>query len=141
MGRQRFTFLKRELESGKGDRKALEELGDICLEQDDFNQAITYYQRAARQSGNTRVPATKLAYCFAKKRMFDLAGETLGDLRLSLDDNDEELEEMMVWIYKTAEVLEEARMFERASKLFKQLMKIDAGYKDVITRVEKLGRM
>jgi hypothetical protein len=32
-------------------------------------------------------------------------------------------------------------MFERASKLFKQLMKIDAGYKDVITRVEKLGRM
>jgi predicted Zn-dependent protease len=141
MGRQRFTFLKRELESGKGDRKALEELGDICLEQDDFNQAITYYQRAARQSGNTRVPATKLAYCFAKKRMFDLAGETLGDLRLSLDDNDEDLEEMMVWIYKTAEVLEEARMFERASKLFKQLMKIDAGYKDVITRVEKLGRM
>ncbi len=141
MGRQRFTFLKRELESGKGDRKTLEELGDICLEQEDFNQAITYYQRAARQTGTTRVPATKLAYCFAKKRMFDLAGETLADIRLSLDDNDAELEEMMTWIYRTAEVLEEARMFERASRLFKQLMKIDAGYKDVITRVEKLGRM
>ncbi|MDK2972067.1 MAG: Tetratricopeptide repeat [Candidatus Sumerlaeota bacterium] len=140
LGKQRFAFLKREIEAGKGDGNTLEELGDLCVSQEDFNQAITYYQRAARQAGANRIPRAKLAYAFAKKRMFDLAGETLGEMSLNIDDDPEELEALMTWLYNTAEVLEESHMFERASRLFKQLMKIDAGYKDVLQRVERLSR-
>ncbi len=141
LGEQRFSFLQRELEAGKGDANTLEELGDLSLEREDYHQAITYYQRASRQKGATRVPAAKLAYCFAKKRMFDLAGETLMEIKLSLSDDSEELDVLMRWIYKTAEALEGAHMFEKASRLFKQLMKIDAGYRDVLQRVEKLNKM
>ncbi|MGF1573257.1 MAG: hypothetical protein ACFCU1_09310 [Sumerlaeia bacterium] len=139
LGEQRFEFLKREVEAGKGDKNTLEELGDLRLEAKDFNNAITYYQRAARQSEVNRIAQAKLAYAFAKKRMFDLASETLLDLKLSLDDDSEELDQLMGWLYKTGEVLEEAHMFNSASKLFKQLMKVDAGYRDVIQKVEKLG--
>lgn len=139
LGEQRFEFLKRELEAGKGDSTTLEELGDLRMEAKDFNNAITYYQRAARQTDGNRIAQAKLAYAFAKKRMFDLASETLTDLKLSLDDESGELEQLMGWLYKTGEVLEEAHMFNSAAKLFKQLMKVDAGYKDVIQKVERLG--
>lgn len=141
VGQQRFSFLQRELENGKADEKMLEELGDLCREQDDLNAAVSYYQRAARQTPGNRVPIAKLAYCFARKRLFDLCGETMADLRLSLDNDPEELEHLMIWVYRTGEALEEARLFESAGKVFKQLMKIDAGYKDVLVRVERLGRM
>lgn len=140
LGNERFAFLKRELETGKGNENTLEELGDLCLEKEEYNQAITYYQRAARQSGSSRTPRAKLAYSFARKRMFDLCGETLAELKLSLNDDPEELDNLMTWLYRTAEVLEEAHMFERAAKLFKQLMKIDAGYRDVLQRVERLAK-
>lgn len=139
LGAERLAFLKRELDAGNADEKALEEVGDLCREAGDFAQAINYYQRAARQKGATRVPMTKLAYCFAKERMFDLASETLSELRLSLQDDPAELEAVMDWIYQSAEVFEQARMFERAAMLFKQLMKIDAGYRDVLGRFKKLG--
>ena len=139
LGEQRFEFLKRELEAGKGDRTTLEELGDLRLEAKDFNNAITYFQRAARMTDGSRIAVVKLAYAFAKKRMFDLAGETLGEMKLSLEDDPAELEQLMSWIYRTAEVLEEAHMFSSAGKLYKQLMKIDAGYRDVISKVERLG--
>jgi tetratricopeptide (TPR) repeat protein len=139
LGEQRLAFLKRELESGKGDRNTLEEIGDLCREAEDFNQAITYYQRAARQAGASRVPVAKLAYCFARKRLFDTAGETMAELTLSLQDDSTELDSLMVWIYRTGEVFEEARFFERALRIFKQLMKVDAGYKDVLERVERLS--
>lgn len=140
LGKQRFAFLKQEIESGKGSGKALEELGDLCASQNDYNQAITYYQRAARQKTTNRIPRVKLAHAFAKKRMFDLAGETLAEISLSIDDSPEDLEELMDWLYRTAEVLEEAHMFERANRLFKQLMKIDAGYRDVLQKVERLSK-
>ncbi|MDX1973584.1 MAG: hypothetical protein SFY68_13725, partial [Candidatus Sumerlaeia bacterium] len=126
-------------EAGKGDRTTLEELGDLRLEAKDFNNAITYFQRAARMTDGSRIAVVKLAYAFAKKRMFDLAGETLGEMKLSLEDDPAELEQLMSWIYRTAEVLEEAHMFSSAGKLYKQLMKIDAGYRDVISKVERLG--
>lgn len=140
LGRERFAFLQKEIEAGKGDGTTLEELGDICMDQKDHNQAITYYQRAARQPGASPIPKVKLAYAFACKRMFDLAGETLAEITLKIDDDPAQLEDMMTWMYRTGEVLEEAHMYDRASRLFKQLMKVDAGYKDVIQRVEKLSR-
>lgn len=139
LGEQRLSFLKRELDSGKGDGSTLEEIGDLCRDAEDFNQAITYYQRAARQAGSSRAPVAKLAYCFARKRMFDTAGETLGELKLSLQDDPEELEQLMVWIYRTAEAFEEARLFDNALRIYKQLLKVDAGYKDVLDKVERLG--
>ena len=137
---QRLAFLKHEAGSGKGDAATLEEIGDLCRVQKDYNQAIAYYQRAARQTGATRIPTVKLAWCFAQKGMYDLTGETLGELKLSLGDSNDELQDLMGWLYKTAQTLEDAHLFERATRLYKQLMKIDAGYSDVLERVERLTR-
>lgn len=135
---KRFAFLQREVEGGKASYDQLMELGDLSREAEDFGQAITYYQRASRQPEASRLPLAKLAYCYAKKRLFDMAGDTLGELKLSLQDDPAELDELMGWVYQTAELLEEAHFFNRAAAMFKQLVKIDAGYKDVLNRVEKL---
>ncbi len=137
---QRIAALRAKIDAEGGDLETFEHLGDLCIEEEEFNEAITAFQRAARQKGASRIPQAKLAYCFARKRMFDLAGETLSEIRLTLDDDAGELDQLMVWMYRTGEALEDAHMFERASKLYKQLMKIDAGYKDVIQKVEKLGK-
>ncbi len=137
---QRIASLREKVDSGAGDKEAFEQLGDLYIEDENFNEAITAFQRAARQKGAGRIPQVKLAYSFARKRMFDLAGETLSEIKLTLDDDPQELDLLMVWMYRTGEALEDAHMFDRASKLYKQLMKIDAGYKDVIQKVEKLGK-
>ncbi len=143
MGERRFAFLQRELEAGKGGAETLEQLGDIARDMGNFGNAITYYQRASRDRENkslARRCTAKLAYCYMKKRLDDLCTETLRDIHISLEDDPQDLQAIMDILYDIGDMFLDLKMYERAERVFKQLCKIDAGYRDVLTKIEKLRR-
>jgi tetratricopeptide (TPR) repeat protein len=139
LGNKRFAYLQKELDAGRGGAELLEQLGDIARELGNYNDAIAYYQRASREPSIGRRAKTKLAWVFAKKRLYDVASETLAEISLSLDDDPAEMTQLMDLIYEIASMFHEAHLHDRALKLFKLLLKIDAAYRDVLRRVEALA--
>lgn len=143
LGERRFSFLQRELEAGKGGAELLEQLGDVASEMGRYSDAITSFQRASRQKDDpalSRRCTAKLAYCYMKKRLDDLAQETLREITINLDDDPQELATIMDILYQIGDMFTEYKMYDRAEKVFKQLCKIDAGYRDVLQRVEGLRK-
>lgn len=138
LGGKRFAFLQRELEAGKGGAETLEKLGDLAVEMGNLPDAITYYQRAAREPSIAKRATVKLAWAFAKRRLYDVASDTLSDVTLTLQEDPAEMSRMMDMIYEIAQMFHEANLQDRSLRLFKILMKIDAGYRDVLRRVETL---
>lgn len=139
MGNKRFAYLQKELDAGRGGAELLEQLGDIARDLENYNDAIAYYQRASREPSIGRRAKTKLAWVFAKKRLFDVSSETLAEISLSLDDDPAEMTQLMDLIYEIASMFQEAHLHDRSLKLFKLLLKIDAAYRDVLRRVEALA--
>ncbi|MEO8376971.1 MAG: tetratricopeptide repeat protein [Candidatus Sumerlaeota bacterium] len=141
MGQRRFAFLQREQEAGKGGPEVLEQLGDIAMSLSNYNDAITYFQRASRERDKAdlqRRCTAKLALAYMKKRLDDLCTDTLRDITITLDDDPKELDIIMSILYDIGVMMQEAKMYEKSEKVFKQICKIDAGYRDVLTKVEGL---
>lgn len=141
LGQRRFAFLKGEVDAGKGGPEQLERLGDISRDIAQYHEAITYYQRASRDTSDAnraRRCTAKLAWCYMKRRLDDLCEETLKGVRISLEDDQAELDTIMDIMYDIGDMMVEAKMYDKADRVFKQLCKIDAGYRDVLARVEKL---
>lgn len=141
LGERRLEVLKREIEAGRGGAATLEQLGDIARDIARYNDAITYFQRASRDpedAARARRCRVKLAHCYMKKRLDDLCSETLREVHLSLDDDPRELQEIMDLLYQIGDLFLEAKLYDKAEKVFKQLCKIDAGYRDVLRKVEAL---
>ena len=141
LGQRRFLFLQREQEAGKGGPEVLEQLGDIAMSLSNYNDAITYFQRASRERDKAdlqRRCTAKLALAYMKKRLDDLCTDTLRDITISLDDDPKELDIIMSILYDIGVMMQEAKMYEKAEKVFKQICKIDAGYRDVLSKVEGL---
>ncbi|MDX2175285.1 MAG: hypothetical protein SF028_02335 [Candidatus Sumerlaeia bacterium] len=139
LGKKRFEHLRRETEEGRGSPETLEELGDIARALANLNDAITFYQRASREPATARRAKVKLAHVFAQKKLYDVAWETLSEVQLSLSDNQEELRGLMDLIYEIADMFYQSRIHDRSLSLFKLLLRIDAGYRDVLARVESLN--
>lgn len=141
LGQQRFEFLKQEMESGKGGSETLEKLGDTAYEIENFHDAITYFQRASRDKedpSRARRCKAKLARTYMQKNLDDLCTETLREISITMDDPEEDLIVIMDILYEIAEMYQQLKHYDRADKIFKQLCKIDAGYRDVLTRIEGL---
>jgi tetratricopeptide (TPR) repeat protein len=141
LGERRLAYLKKELEAGRGDAATLEQLGDIARDVGNFNDAITYFQRASRERDDEmrmKRCTAKLAQCYLKKRLDDLASETLRDLTISLEDEPEALASIMDILYEIGDLFLELKLYAKAERIFKQLCKIDAGYRDVLSKVESL---
>jgi len=135
-----LELLREQLEALPDQPALLHEMADLYLEFARLNDAITAYQKAAQNAeGNLRnLCLIKLAHCLASKQMFDLADETVRELDLREKDP-EHLEEIKRHLYEVALLLEEHEQLERALQIHKKLFKIDAGYKDVVTRIEALS--
>lgn len=141
LGERRFAFLKRELEAGKGGPETLEQLGDIALVMQNNGDAITYFQRASRDREDpirARRCQAKLALAYMRKRLDDLASETLRDITISLNDDPADLAVIMDILYEIGNMFMEYKLYQKAEKVFKQLCKIDAGYRDVLQKMEGL---
>lgn len=109
------------------------ELGELYLRAGKIGEAIKEFQKA-RDNPHKRITALgSLAQCYAKRKMFDLAAETLQDAIKEKTLFDEEKKEL---IYQLGCVLENMGKRDEAIEQFKLVYKADSGYKDVATKVE-----
>lgn len=101
-------------------------------------EAIVHYQRAADDPELHVVATFKLAVCLCDRRLFTLADETLDPIELTKErvQKHPELKNMLYWI---ADTLEVELYKDPAQKYFKRLFRVDASFKDVVTRLERLG--
>ncbi len=102
-----------------------------------IHHAIGHYQRAANDPELADLATTKLAICLCDRRLFDLADETLDAMELTQEKaaRNPELKSMYYWI---ADTLEQELLKKSALKYFKRLFRVDASFRDVVVRLEKL---
>jgi tetratricopeptide (TPR) repeat protein len=114
------------------------EIADLYFFFGDYNRAILHYQKACLGPLRSNVAKAKLSLALAKRRMYDLAEETLGEITLRLESEDD-IALMKQLFYAIAEIFEEENLREKALKFYKQVFKIDAGYRDVVEKIERLS--
>jgi tetratricopeptide (TPR) repeat protein len=109
------------------------ELGELYFRAGKIGEAIRELQKA-QDNPHKRVAAMNLlAQCFARRKMFDLAAETLQNAIKEKPGFDEEKKELL---YHLGCVLENMGKKEEAIEQFKLIYKSDIGYKDVAARVD-----
>src|SRR5690606_28198540 len=138
MKRDRMEEIKGLLKERPGDRDLLEELGDIYHDFEQLNEAITHYQRAGLNDPERRIPRAKLGYLLARKGLFTDADEALAEADLNPALEPEEQEILKSLFFRTAQLMEEESEDERALNLYRRIFRVDAGYKDVVSHIERL---
>jgi len=109
------------------------EMGALYFQAGKISEAIREFQKA-QDNPNKRVAAMGyLAQCFAKRKMYDLAAETLQNAIKEKTLFDEEKKELT---YQLGCVLESMGQKEPAIEQFKLIYKADIGYKDVAAKVD-----
>jgi tetratricopeptide (TPR) repeat protein len=103
-----------------------------------YNEAILHYQKAGQQRLLANICKAKLAWCLAKKGMTDLAEESLAEVKVTEGDP-EELAAIKNIMYEIGFLFEEARLPSKALRMYKQVFRIDAGFRDVVERIERLS--
>jgi len=138
----RLQSLRQQLDLSPDQPALLHEVADLHAGFGHLNEAITAYQRSAQNAeGNLRALCLiKLAHCLANKQMFDLADETLRDLEVREKDP-EHLEDIKRYLYEVGQLFELDEQFDRALQIHKKLFKIDAGYKDIVSKIEMLSHL
>jgi len=138
----RLELLRQQAELAPDQPALLHEIGDLHSGFGRLTDAITAYQRAAQNAeGNLRALCQiKLSHCLANKQMFDLADETLRDLDVREKDPDH-LDDIKRFLCEVGQLFELDEQFDRALQIFKKLFKIDAGYQDIVGKIEALSHL
>ncbi|GIX45775.1 MAG: hypothetical protein KatS3mg130_2183 [Candidatus Sumerlaea sp.] len=140
--RARMEELKRLLDDSPPNAPVLHmELGDLAHDFGMLNDAIVHYQRAAQDPALHNVALAKLAYVLASKGLFNEAEETLRDVELRVDQQADEQAKLKALLYRTAELMEEDKEFQLALQLYKRVFRVDAGYREVVSKIERLQRL
>lgn len=109
------------------------EMGALYFQAGKIGEAIREFQKA-QDNPHKRIAAMNyLSQCFAKRKMYDLAAETLQNAikeKVLFDDEKKEL------IYNLGCVLENMGQKEAAIEQFKLIYKVDIGYRDVAAKVD-----
>jgi len=134
---QQMEDLYKQLEVEPDNSAYREQLGDLLCFFEKYTDAVKHYQRAAQLSPEADLCKAKLAFCLAKRGMTDLADETLAEIKLSLSQSSEQ-EELKNYIYITALQFERDLQPERAVKYYKQIFRVDASYRDIVSKIEKV---
>lgn len=113
------------------------ELAELLLYFERLNEAILHYQKAAQLAQIANLCKAKLALCLVKKGMHDLAEETVAEVKLSLE-NETELREIKSVIYDIAAEFEKEKLKDKALKYYKEVFRVDAGFRNVVEKIEKL---
>jgi len=109
------------------------EMGQLYFQAGKIGEAIKEFQRA-RDNPNRRIPAMNyLAQCYAKRKMFDFAVESLQEAIKEKPAFDEEKKEL---IYQLGTVLESMGKKAEAIEQFKLIYKVQASYRDVEAKVD-----
>ncbi len=117
------------------------ELGDLFHDFGELNEAIVEYQRATLSPACSNVAHAKLGYVLAFKGLYSEALEMLNNVQLSIRQQPEEAAKLKALLYRAAELMERDGEFAGALQTFKRIFLVDAGYRDVVAKIEKLQRM
>jgi tetratricopeptide (TPR) repeat protein len=117
------------------------ELGDLHHDFGQMNEAIVAYQKAALGNRTRNIAQAKLGYVLASKGMHSDAEETLSEVELRVDQPPEEQTKLKALLYRSAELMEEEKEMSRALHVYKRIFRVDAGYRDVVSKIERLQRL
>jgi tetratricopeptide (TPR) repeat protein len=109
------------------------EMGALYFHAGKIGEAIREFQKAQDNPHKKVAAMGYLAQCFAKRKMYDLAAETLQNAIKEKPVFDEEKKELT---YQLGCVLESMDQKDAAIEQLKLIYKVDSGYKDVAARVE-----
>jgi tetratricopeptide (TPR) repeat protein len=115
------------------------ELGDLFYSFKRYTEAIPHLQRAEADPAIANLCRAKIAHALALRGMLDLAHETLAEVKLQAQ-SPEQLETLKAIHFNVGEIFREAGQSERALDAFKRLFRVDAGYRNVVQKLEKLTR-
>jgi tetratricopeptide (TPR) repeat protein len=138
--RARVEELEQQTNSGGGAPDIFEELGDLHQDLGEFGKAMTSYQRATYGAPDRRVARAKLALVFARRGLHQEAEETLQETELSFDLPAGELAILKDLFYNCAELMDRDEESSRALATFRRVLRVEAGYRDVVSNVERLQR-
>lgn len=114
------------------------ELANLHYEFGDINKAIICYQKASIIPAISNISKAKIALCLADKKILDLAEETLKEVSLK-DENDPKIkDELKRILFDIAWIFEEENDPTKALNIYKQIFKVDAGYKNIVEKIAKL---
>lgn len=131
----RARELQALVDKGEGKPEDYETLADLYHGLGRLDDTIPLYQKAARDADRSMRCKAKLSLCLAKKGLFDLSYETLGDMRVAPDT--EQTLVLLDLLYDIARLFEGERMIDKAGRIYKAIFLVDAGYRDVVKKVEK----
>jgi tetratricopeptide (TPR) repeat protein len=117
------------------------ELGDLLHDFGRLNEAIVEYQKAAHGESCHNLACAKLGYVLAFKGLFAEAEEMLNEVTLNVEQPAEEAAKLKALLFRSAEIMEKESEFTRALNVYKRIFRVDAGYRDVVTKIEKLQHL
>jgi tetratricopeptide (TPR) repeat protein len=117
------------------------ELGDLLHDFGELNEAIVEYQRATLGQTCGNIARAKLGYVLASKGLFGEAEETLNEVQLHVGQPSEESAKLKALLYRAAELMEKSGEISAALKIYKRVFRVDAGYRDVVAKIERLQHM
>ena len=140
MKKNQLDIVTRKLKSEPDNSDYREQTGDLLCYFGNFTEAVKHYQRAAQLAPDADLCKAKLAYCLAMRGMLDLAEETMDEVKLSITDSSLQ-EDLKYYFYETAVQFAKELEPVRALKLFKQIFRVDASYRDVVPMIEKIENL
>ncbi|MCX7624742.1 MAG: tetratricopeptide repeat protein [Candidatus Sumerlaeaceae bacterium] len=140
--RARIAHLRQALTGNvEDDACAHLELGDLFHDFGELNDAIVEYQKAALGATCANIARAKLGYVLAFKNLHSEAEEILNEVELQIGQTTEEAAKLKALLFRAAELMEKSGENGRALRIYKRIFRIDAGYRDVVTKIEKLQHL
>ncbi len=134
---ERAKQLQARVDAGGNAPADLEELADLLHILDQGDKSIPLYQKAARDAERSVRCRLKMAVCLAERGLFDIANETVQDLQVPADTP--ETLELLELLYILGGLFEAERMLEKAAHVYKMIFLVDAGFRDVVKKVERFS--
>lgn len=139
--RARIEWLRARLAEDPNRYDLHEELGDLHHDFEQLNEAIGEYQKAALGDSSRYVARAKLAYVLARKELFTDTDEALAHVELRVDMSPAEQDRIKRLLYETGLILEQERQDARALSVYRRIFRVDAVYRDVVGKIERLQRL
>lgn len=122
---------------GRGTPALHREVGDLLYEMGRHTEAIKHLQRAADDPAQANICKAKIAHALGLRGLLDLAHETIEEVVLESADA-RELDMLKAIHYDLAVMFLEDKKRDRARDIFKAIFRVDAGFRDVVERLERM---
>ncbi len=138
----RIETLRRQLNNDlEADAPLRLELGDLLYDFGRLNDALVEYQKASHSKTVGNEALAKLGYVLALKGLMAEAEEALAKVELRVDQPSEEAAKIKAFLYHAAELMEKDEEYNRALAIYRRIFHVDAGYRNVVSKIEKLQRL